>query len=225
MIALPVSRRTRLGPARAGSVPCAEAVAPGGTGGRLPPLWSLMTALAPALASAIRPPGWRRRTRLPRRRPSAGRVPAREWSGGQNADDPALVHDGDPVGQRVDLVELGRDDQRPPTPLSRWATIRLCTNSIEPTSRPRVGWLASSTLHVAAHLAGDDHLLLVAAGQRARVVSAPTWSARRTPAPGWSPTRGWRPGSGRCPEAYGGRSKTSRIRLSATENSPTRPSS
>ncbi len=32
------------------------------------------------------------------------------------------------------------------TPLSRWATICLCTNSIEPTSRPRVGWLASSTL-------------------------------------------------------------------------------
>src|SRR5215831_19743038 len=26
-------------------------------------------------------------------------------------DDPALVHDGDPVGQGVDLVELGRDQQ------------------------------------------------------------------------------------------------------------------
>ncbi len=31
------------------------------------------------------------------------------------------------------------------TPWSRSSTIRRCTNSIEPTSRPRVGWLASSS--------------------------------------------------------------------------------
>src|SRR6185369_9826744 len=31
-------------------------------------------------------------------------------------------------------------------PLSRSATIRLCTNSMEPTSRPRVGWATISTL-------------------------------------------------------------------------------
>ena len=32
------------------------------------------------------------------------------------------------------------------TPWSRCRTMRRCTNSIEPTSRPRVGWLATSTL-------------------------------------------------------------------------------
>ncbi len=32
------------------------------------------------------------------------------------------------------------------TPWSRCCTMRRCTNSIEPTSRPRVGWLATSTL-------------------------------------------------------------------------------
>ena len=32
------------------------------------------------------------------------------------------------------------------TPWSRCSTMRRCTNSIDPTSRPRVGWLASSTL-------------------------------------------------------------------------------
>ena len=31
------------------------------------------------------------------------------------------------------------------TPRSRCSTMRRCTNSIEPTSRPRVGWLASSS--------------------------------------------------------------------------------
>ena len=30
-------------------------------------------------------------------------------------------------------------------PWSRCSTMRRCTNSIEPTSRPRVGWLASSS--------------------------------------------------------------------------------
>ena len=30
-------------------------------------------------------------------------------------------------------------------PRSRCSTMRRCTNSIDPTSRPRVGWLASST--------------------------------------------------------------------------------
>ena len=32
------------------------------------------------------------------------------------------------------------------TPWSRALTICECTNSIDPTSRPRVGWLASSSL-------------------------------------------------------------------------------
>src|ERR1700689_1074723 len=35
---------------------------------------------------------------------------------------------------------------RTATPLSRCCTMRRCTNSIEPTSSPRVGWLATSTL-------------------------------------------------------------------------------
>ena len=50
-------------------------------------------------------------------------------------------------------------------PASRLATIWLWMNSIEPTSIPRVGWSAMSRVRGAAELAGDDELLLVAAGQ------------------------------------------------------------
>ena len=120
------------------------------------------------------------------------------------ADDLALVHDRDAVGEGVDLVELGGDDDHG-VALSRCATIGLWTNSIEPTSRPRVGWLASSTLS-AADLAGDDDLLLVAAGQVAGRGLRPTGSACRTRRPGvtafsWIASR-----SSEMPEANGGRS-------------------
>ena len=52
-------------------------------------------------------------------------------------------------------------------PRSRSATIRRCTNSIEPTSRPRVGCGHDQQLQRPGQLAGEHDLLLVAAGQRA----------------------------------------------------------
>ena len=52
-------------------------------------------------------------------------------------------------------------------PASRVATIRLWTNSIEPTSTPRVGCAATSSAQLAAQLAREHDLLLVAAGELA----------------------------------------------------------
>ena len=45
---------------------------------------------------------------------------------------------------------------------------RRCTNSIAPTSRPRVGWAASSSSRLEIDLARQDELLLVAARECAR---------------------------------------------------------
>ena len=59
------------------------------------------------------------------------------------------------------------DTRSTAAPASRWATIWRWMNSIEPTSRPRVGWAAMSSLQGRGQLARDDHLLLVAARQRA----------------------------------------------------------
>ena len=66
-------------------------------------------------------------------------------------------------------------------PLSRSAMIRLWMNSIEPTSTPRVGCEAISTLSGAGQLPGDDDLLLVAARQRRRPASPWTGCGCRTP--------------------------------------------
>jgi len=54
------------------------------------------------------------------------------------AGDLPLVDDEDAVGERDHLLELERDEQNA-RPSSRSSTSRLCTNSIAPTSRPRVG--------------------------------------------------------------------------------------
>ena len=62
------------------------------------------------------------------------------------------------------------ETMRTAVPSSRFSTIRRWMYSIEPTSRPRVGWAASEELDRAAELAGHDHLLLVAARQVARRV-------------------------------------------------------
>ena len=81
------------------------------------------------------------------------------------ADDLALVDDEDAVGERQDLLQLERDEQDA-LPSSRSSTSRRWTNSIAPTSRPRVGCAAISTRRVAVDLAREHDLLLVAAGER-----------------------------------------------------------
>ena len=72
--------------------------------------------------------------------PSSSSVDARR----ELADDLALVDDEDAVGEREDLLELERDEQDA-RPSSRSSTSRRWTNSIAPTSRPRVGCAAIST--------------------------------------------------------------------------------
>ena len=72
-------------------------------------------------------------------------ISSRGMSGGDDADDPAVVHHRDPVGQRGDLVQLGGDDQHRGAAGRAPSTIRLWMNSIEPTSTPRVGCEATST--------------------------------------------------------------------------------
>ena len=79
----------------------------------------------------------------------------------------AAVDHADAVGEGQDLVELGRHQQHGGA-LSRISMIRRWMNSIEPTSRPRVGWATTSSFTVAGELAGDDHLLLVAAREVVR---------------------------------------------------------
>src|SRR5499427_9111205 len=80
-------------------------------------------------------------------------------------DDLALVHDGDAVGQGVDLVELGGDDQHRYTlvPLGDEALV----HELDRADVQASGRLADDhQLDVPAHLPGDHDLLLVAAGQR-----------------------------------------------------------
>ena len=65
------------------------------------------------------------------------------------------------------------DTSSTPRPSSRSSMRRRWTNSIAPTSRPRVGCAAMSTRRIAIDLAGEDHLLLVAARERAGVCLRP----------------------------------------------------
>ena len=83
------------------------------------------------------------------------------------ADDPAVVHDEDPVGERQDLLELERLEQ------DRAALVALGDEppvheldraDVESARRLR----GDEHARVALDLARDDHLLLVAAGERAR---------------------------------------------------------
>ena len=113
---------------------------------------------------------------------------------------------------------------RTASPPSRCSTIRRCTNSIDPTSRPRVGWLAIRSLcSRPSSLARMTFCWLPPdsepAGRAADGVRTSN-SAIRSSA--------FFAIAGRCrlmPEANGGRSYMSRMRFSATENGPTRPSS
>src|SRR5215471_18970250 len=80
-------------------------------------------------------------------------------------DDPALVHDGDTVGQGVDLVEFGRDDhhRHALVPLGHQAFV----HELDRADVQAAGRLADDhQLDVPAHLPGDHDLLLVATGQR-----------------------------------------------------------
>ena len=104
------------------------------------------------------------------RRSSRGRAPPRVTSAGTRATISPSYMTRIAVGERQDLLELERDEQdRPPS--SRSSTSRRWTNSIAPTSSPRVGWAAIRTLRIAVDLPREDDLLLVPAGERACLAS------------------------------------------------------
>src|SRR5579875_197131 len=80
--------------------------------------------------------------------------------------DPALIHHGDAVGERVDLVELGGDDHdcHPAIALLDQAAV----HELDRADVETAGGLAGKQQpDVPADLASQDDLLLVAAGQRA----------------------------------------------------------
>ena len=114
------------------------------------------------------------------------------------------------------------ETSRTARPSSRSSTSRRCTNSIAPTSSPRVGCAAMRTRGSRIDLAGDDDLLLVAAGERPRrrpraaaahvELLQELHGARDQPAGSSHPRR-----------AFGGRSKSCNARFSARLNSSTRP--
>src|SRR6266851_7420635 len=84
-----------------------------------------------------------------------------------DAHDPALVHDGDPVRQRADLVELGGDQQHRGALVALFddlAVDELDGSDVDASGRLR----GQQHLRLAGHLASDDHLLLVAPGEVAR---------------------------------------------------------
>src|SRR5215469_1234599 len=84
--------------------------------------------------------------------------------GRAEADEPALVHHRDPVGEGVDLVELGGHDdyRRPFIPLRD----DLLVYELDRADVQASGRLAGQQqLDLAPHLPGDDDLLLVPARQ------------------------------------------------------------
>ena len=86
--------------------------------------------------------------------------------GRPEAGDPALVHDRDPVRERVDLVQFGRDDEH-----GHAVVALLHDAAVHELDRAHVqapGRLAGHQhLVLPAEFPGQDDLLLVAAGQRA----------------------------------------------------------
>ena len=86
--------------------------------------------------------------------------------GWHDADDPAVVHHRDPVGEGEDLVELGRDQHhgRPAVALGDDPAV----DELDGAHVDAAGGLGGDEhLQVAGELAGHDDLLLVAARQRA----------------------------------------------------------
>ena len=86
--------------------------------------------------------------------------------GRPEAGDPALVHDRDPVRERVDLVQLGRDDEHGHAVVALLhdaAVHELDRADVEATGR----LAGHQHLVLPPEFPGQDDLLLVAAGQRA----------------------------------------------------------
>ena len=113
---------------------------------------------------------------------------------------------------------------RTAAPASRCSTIRLWMYSIDPTSRPRVGWAATTSLTGRRELAGDDDLLLVAARERPGV-----GVDRRRPHVVVLHARSPRPRAMASALSlprllYGSRWYVSRMKFSATVIAPIRPS-
>ena len=91
-------------------------------------------------------------------------------SGGSMLTMRPFVHDGDAVGERADLVQLGRDEQH------RRARValgdELAVDELDGADiHAARGLRGEQHARLAADLARDDDLLLVAAGERAARVS------------------------------------------------------
>ena len=131
---------------------------------------------SPAVGSlTLRPPSF------PRRRSSRRRAPPRVDVGPELADDLALVHDENPVGERQDLLELERDEQNRHAP--RRAPRR--GDGARTRSRRRRALASAARRSGRADRAStsraSDDLLLVAAGERRRRASRACRRGRRTP--------------------------------------------
>ena len=96
-----------------------------------------------------------------------------------DGDQLAAIDDGDPVRQLEDLVELG-GDQQDAVPASRLAIAWRWMNSMLPDVEAARRLVEHQQPQVARELAGDDDLLLVAAGQRPGRARRRTASGRRT---------------------------------------------
>ena len=83
----------------------------------------------------------------------------------ERPDEPAAVEHTDPVGERQDLVEFGRDEQDRGSPVAEFDD--LLVDELDRPDVEAAGRLGDDEhLDVAGQLAGDDHLLLVAARER-----------------------------------------------------------
>ena len=76
------------------------------------------------------------------------------------------MDDDDPIGEVEDLLELAGDEQHADARRGRGSVSLVPTNSIAPTSRPRVGWAATSTFGSWASSRARTTALLVAARER-----------------------------------------------------------
>ena len=85
----------------------------------------------------------------------------------ESADDAALVHDGDAIGEEEELLEVLADHDERRSPAARSARKRSCTNSgrADVEAPRRLG--GDQHLRVEGELAREQRLLQVAARERA----------------------------------------------------------